>query len=210
MKLPALISSNTAAKLEKAKAERDRVTATVAELRAKLDSFDVGSDDYGAASLTLDGHIRVHERAIEVSDRQIAGLETVLRDEEHRAAKARRAAGIVVVEKMLPEREKIIAEIETAIKTLPHLFEKLVAWRAKFVRQYPIADVEFPYAHFIDSDRVLRIVVDALRNIRAEDFHERIDGLAASEAEHHAALIADLKANPVMPTQVGITELEAA
>jgi hypothetical protein len=177
-----LIGSNTATKLEKARTDRAKLVVTIAELRAKLAGLDVGSDDYGAASLTLDGQIRVRERALEVSDRQIAGLEALHREEELRAAMARRAVAIKAVEQMLPEREKIIAEIETAIKSLPRLFEKLSSWRAKFVKHYPVADVEFPYAHFIDSDRVLRIAVEALRNVRAEDFHERIDGLAPTKS----------------------------
>jgi hypothetical protein len=52
---------------------------------------------------------------------------------------------------------------------LPGLFAKLEAWRARFIKEYPIADVELPLAHYLDDDRVLRHVADALRAIRIED-----------------------------------------
>jgi hypothetical protein len=193
MKLQTLIKGDTAAKLERAEEDLAATDAAIAsaqqERLAKL--LDGTADDIAE----LDRKIIDQHRVAAVYRERIAGLQSRLATEQTAEREKRRQQAIKVVEAMLPARAQIVAEIEAAIKALPSLFSKLSSWRDKFVKQYPIADVEFPYAHSIDSDRVLRIVIDALRNIRAEDFHERIDGLAASEAEQHAALVADLKAN---------------
>jgi hypothetical protein len=98
---------------------------------------------------------------------------------------------------MLPERAKIVAEIETATKAIPALFQKLEQWRAKFIRQYPTADLELPYEHWISTDRVHRNVLAAFRTIRAEDVHDTIDGLADAERKQHVDLINDLKRSGV-------------
>jgi len=154
--------------------------------------------------LTIDGSIKVNQRAVEILDRRIAALEARLADEEAAEWAGRRQQAIKTVEAMMPARTQIVAEIEAAVKAIPGLFEKLSAWKAKFIKQYP-PDLEFPYAHFIDSDRLLRNVQAALRNPLGEDVHEVIDGLAASEAEQHADLIADLKArSPAKSDEEGI------
>src|SRR5262249_5159357 len=97
---------------------------------------------------------------------------------------------------MLPDRVKIVAEIEATVKSIPGLFEKLEAWHAKFIKNYPSEALEYPYAHYLDTDRILRTVLAAFRSIRSEDVLEGIDGLAADEAKHHAELIADLRDKP--------------
>ena len=202
MGLPALLKrSGVGAKLERAEAELAKCDAAIIELRAKLSALDPEADDFATTAQALNAQISLAEKSVSILIIQIAGLEHKVGVEQAAEKERRRQAAIKVVEAMLPDREKIVGEIEAAIKALPSLFQKLSAWRAKFVRQYPIADVEFPYAHFIDSDRVLRIVVEALRNIRAEDFHERIDGLAASEVKQHEALIADLRGGSPDPAR---------
>jgi hypothetical protein len=191
MKLPAIIKS-AAIKLDKARAGRAKAEAAVAELQSKLDALDVEADDYATARQAIDAMIAVQEKSILVLNDQIARLDAKVADEERAAAAIRRAHAIRAVQSMLPERAKIVAEIEAAVKDLPGLFEKLAAWQRQFLKRYPSADLEYPYQHFLSDDRVLQRVTGALHAIRIEDAGEAIDGLAADEARQHADLIADL------------------
>jgi hypothetical protein len=182
--------------LQRVTAERDKTLATIAELQSKRDALDVEADDYAKERRAFDEYIAVQEGILRIVNDQAARLEIKVADEERSAAAARRAAAIKAVESMLPERVKIVEQIEAAVKSLPGLFEKLEAWHAKFIKQYPAADVEYPHAHYLDGDPILRHVQAALRTIRIEDVHEGIDGLAADAVKQHAELIADLQQNP--------------
>lgn len=195
MNLPAIIKGNAAAKLERARTERGKVEALLAELRTKRDAVDVAADDYATAYESLDAKVAAQERALVIVATQIEHLQVKAADEAAAAAAVRRAQAIRQVEAMLPERLKIVAEIERAIQGIPALFARLDRWQRDFVKRYP-ADVEHPYLHFIDPDRVLQNTLSALRAIRVEDAGEAITGLAANEAVHHAELIEDLTNNP--------------
>jgi hypothetical protein len=192
MKLPAIIKS-AVSKLEKVITERSQVEAAIDELRSKRDALDIEADDYAKERRALDEHIAVRESTLRIINDQVAKLEVKAADEERAAAAARRPAAIRQVQGMLPERAKIVAEIEAAVKDLPGLFEKLAAWQRQFLKRYPGEDLEYPYQHFLSDDRVLQRVTSALHAIRIEDAGEAIDGLAADEARQHAELIADLQ-----------------
>jgi hypothetical protein len=184
-----------AAKLDRAIAERDKLTAAIADLESKRDALDVEADDYAKERRALDEYIAVRSASLRIVGDQIVQLDAKVAAEERAAAAARRAQGIKWVEAALPERVKIVAEIEAAVKGLPSLFAKLAAWRAKFIERYPRSDVELPFAYHIDDERVLTDVLAALHTIRIEDV-QAISGLADNEARHHADLIADLQQNP--------------
>ena len=190
MKLPAILASNTTAKLERARAERDKAQAVVADLRAKLVNLDVGLDDFTPAALTLSGQIHVNEKAAEVLEQQLAGLESKLADEERASAAARREAGIGEVEKMLPERLEIIAEGVTLARELVNFSEKLSAWQKRFLKRYP-ADLKRPLAHHINNDWIMKNLLAAVRMQPAES-NELLAELASAAAQMHDELIADL------------------
>src|SRR5262245_52581001 len=173
MKLPALIKG-AAAKLDKARADRDKAEATIAELESKRDALDIEADDYATARRAFDERIAVQDGMLRILNDQIAGLDAKVATQERAAAASRRIAAIKQVESMLPERVKIVAAIESVVKSIPSLFEKLEAWHAKFIKQYP-ADVERPYEFFISTDRILQNVQSALHTIRIADVHEGID-----------------------------------
>jgi len=181
--------------LDRARADRDKAEVAISELQSKRDALDVEADDYATARRAFDERIAVQDGMLRIINNQIAGLEAKAAAEQRAAAALRRTAAIKQVESMLPDRVKIVAEIEAAIKSMPGLFRKLEAWHTKFIEQYP-ADVERPYEFFISTDRILQNVQAALRTIRIEDVFEGIDGLAASEAKQHAELILDLQQNP--------------
>jgi hypothetical protein len=182
-----------AGKLEKVTAERDKADAAVTELRSKLDALDVEADDYATVRQSIDAQLAVRVRALGILNDQVAKLEAKAAAEARVASEARRAAAIKAVEAMLPERVKIVEQIEAAVKSIPGLFDKLDAWRAKFIKNYPRDDVEFPYAHFIETDRIHRTVLAAFRTIRPDDVHEAVDGMARHEARQHEALVDSLR-----------------
>jgi len=201
MKLTTIIPGNAAGKLERVTAERDKAEAAVTELRAKLDALDGEADDYATVRQSIDSQLAVRVRALGILGDQLCKLEAKAAAEERAAAAQRRAAAIAAIEKTLPERVKIIEQIEAAVKDIPALFNKLEAWQAKFIKNYPRADVEFPYAHFIETDRIHRTVLAAFRTIRSDDVLEAIDGMARHEAKQHEALVDSLR---------GTTESEKA
>ena len=133
---------SAAAKLEKAKAEHDRVVALLDELRPKRDALDIEADSYANAYEVLDSKIAIQERALVVCKNQVEQLKVRAEAEEAAAATARRATAIKAVEAMLPARLAIIKEIEQSIKLLPALFARLDEWQRNFVKKYPAADVE--------------------------------------------------------------------
>jgi hypothetical protein len=180
-------------KLDRVRTERDKAEAAVTELRSKLDALDVESDDYSTVRQSIDAQLAVRVRALGILNEQVAKLEAKAADEERAAAVTRRAAAIKQVEAMLPKRVEIVAEIEAAVKSIPALFEKLEAWRAKFIKNYPRDDVEFPYNYFIETDRIHRTVLAAFRTIRTEDVVEAVDGMARHEARQHDALVDSLR-----------------
>jgi hypothetical protein len=195
MGLPAIIRGKASVKLERAMAERDKITAAVGELQSKRAALDIEADDYATARRAFDERIAVQEGILRIINDQIAALESKVAADERAAAAVRRAQAIRAVQSMLPERAKIVAEIEAAVKDLPGLFDKLAKWQRGFVSKYPSGDLEYPFQHYLDDDRVIRNVTAALHVIRIEDAVESIDGLAAAEAQQHADLIADLQQN---------------
>jgi hypothetical protein len=183
-----------AGKLERVRSERDKAEAAVTELRAKLDALDVEADDYATVRQSIDAQLAVRVRALGILNEQVAKLEAKAADEERAASATRRATAIKQVEAMLPDRAKIVEQIEAAVLRIPGLFEKLAAWQSDFVRKYPKADLPLPYAHYLDADRIRRTVLASFRTIRPEDICETITGLAREEVKLHVEMVGSLQA----------------
>jgi hypothetical protein len=196
MKLPAIIRADTSAKLERARAERDKAQGVVADLRAKLLNLDVGSDDFTPAALTLSGQISVNERAIEILERQIEGLENKLLAEKAAEAAARRLHAIKKVEtELLPRWPAAVEQYVQAVKAERAARAAMVEARKAIVVGWPLA-LTLPYAFPFDGDRVVSATqlgadLDDLTAIAREAMADLVAGLqqtpAAAESEERAA-----------------------
>jgi hypothetical protein len=181
-------------KLEKARADLAAIEGKLAKLAQQREQV-LAADDVEPL-LLIDQQAEQEQRRLILVQNKIALLEAQVAAEELADQRARRAAAIKRVEAMLPDRAKIVAEIEAAVKALPAMFKKLDQWHRGFVSKYPSQDLEYPFAHYLDNDRVLRRVTASLHAIRIEDAGEAIDGLAAGEQQQQAELIDELRQNP--------------
>jgi hypothetical protein len=195
-----LLLRDTSAKLAAAHEDLAATEAAISDLQREREGklVDASADEIDA----LDRKINDRRRVAAVFAERIAVLQTRLATEQTEQQRRRRAAAIAKAEALLPKRIEAARGFEDAVRGVALALERLDQSRSKIVADWPTADLELPFAFYIDTSRASRVLFEAVAGFahtggdlseKLFRIREAVAGFADNEAQHHTDLIEQLR-----------------
>jgi hypothetical protein len=214
VKLP-FAGRTTASSLSKALAERDAAEAKLTELHSQRTAVLLDSDELDAVQ-AIDKQIEAARHAAGILADRILALDARLAKEAEQQRRMKYAEAIAVVERLLPLREQVSVEIETAMKVLAATVQKFTEINNSIVAQWPEGLGSRPDYHLslrplgerLKSCFAMSALIYATTHQppaamefvrRACDAADRAEGFSAAASKDHAELIDELRQRGAPP-----------
>lgn len=181
----ALLKRNTSTALERAQQDLAACEVAIAAAQTERQSKLLEADADELAR--LDVSIIDRQRQGQIFRDKIGQLEARLATEQAADRERKRADAIKAVEALLPRREEAARQFEAAVQAVGKALQQLDAARQQIIANWPAADLQLPYAHYIAHPRALAVA----------KFVPEFGGYAERIREQHAELMEHLRAQPV-------------